>query len=149
MRSFRDAVAYHFTCLPGSGWKAKAGYVLQRLHFRWLRIKSVSWSAFGQFLLDLGIPLSRKLLVRHIAEIHYKANCAYVPRPYGGAVTCFQTEESAALDPSGFWGEVARTVEIRRIPGQRDAMFSEPAVADLAQQLRSCLEKTTQAGLRR
>ena len=68
----------------------------------------------------------------------------YRPKPYPGRVILFKAAEQNAQygpDPKLGWGEVAeRGVEIHEVPGDHMSILDKPRVANLAEQLRACLQ---------
>jgi len=140
--SLRRGVAFHLASLSGLGPRTKAAYVAERLGFRLGRIKYALSELMCRVFLTFKRPLPRALRRLHVMEANYRANRAYVPKTWGGALTYFQAAGTIRRDPRVFWGEVAtRAVEVHLVPGKGEDIFREPNVAVLAQRLRSCLEK--------
>jgi amino acid adenylation domain-containing protein len=83
---------------------------------------------------------------RSLVESNYLAWQSYVPRPYPGQVTLFRARARPifhSLRPDLGWGDVAQGgVDIHVINGEHWRIMLEPTVRTLAEQLRSCLERT-------
>ena len=66
----------------------------------------------------------------------------YIPRTYPERMTFFVDPERAALVPYPWTELAAGGLEWVQVPGHQDAMFQEPQVQILAEQLRKCAEET-------
>ncbi len=78
-------------------------------------------------------------------QLHLNALAAHVSRPYPGKVTLFRTRGQpvfCSLEEDFGWGRlVSGGVDIRLVPGSHESIFMEPAVRQLAEELRACLEE--------
>ena len=83
--------------------------------------------------------------MKRVAEINVVAKMFYRLRPFPGQVTLFRASEHTDLRlPRDFgWGQYAESgVEIYEVAGDHDGMLGEQNVPDLAEKLRSWLERS-------
>ena len=111
--------------------------VKQRIKKRMLRIEHRSYQMFGRVL----PPALQK-----VENNRFLAARAYVPQVYHGRMIFFLDSETPVKGPHNpalTWGALAAGgLEVHRVPGQWSAIFQEPHVQVLAEQLRACLEQT-------
>jgi thioesterase domain-containing protein len=115
---------------PGMGEAAALDWLLARAHENGLLRASV-----------------RSEQVRPILDV-YRANvravAAYRPRPGGGRLTLFRPRNSP--EPTNGWSALAdEPVEVHEMAADHYSMLAPPAVAGLADRLRSCIERSLAA----
>ena len=146
VRSFRDSLKYHFRRLSRLGLEQWITYVLWRIGYRMMRLRSTFLEIVCYLYSAAGKPLPNGLLRTHIQELNHRAGVGYVPQIYRGQVTCFQGASHALADPLPFWQRVATGgVEVRLVPGGSTGVLQEPNVRRLAESLLACLEKARTA----
>jgi thioesterase domain-containing protein/acyl carrier protein len=86
---------------------------------------------------------------RMINALQIQAVLKYHPKPYAGRVVLFRCEQISArhyMDSTYGWGSlVAGGIELIDLPGDHAAMFEEPVVSALAQELNARLQSVTAA----
>jgi thioesterase domain-containing protein len=111
---------------PGMGEAAALDWLLARAHETGLLRASLS-SAQVRPLLD-------------VYRANVRAVAAYRPRPGAGRLTLFRPRNSA--EPTNGWSALAgEPIEIHEMAADHYSMLVPPAVAGLADRLRSCIEE--------
>jgi thioesterase domain-containing protein len=91
------------------------------------------------------------LAYQRIASVHYAALLRYVPGLYHGRVTLIRTSERlqrwSLEDETWGWEQVARAVDVHRVPGRHDEIMNEPHVGAVADVLARALS-TSDGALR-
>jgi thioesterase domain-containing protein len=80
-------------------------------------------------------------------DISWVAAMNYKPQPWSGPVTLFRAsvQPDPRLPYDLGWGPLAQGgIEVYELPGDHDLVFQEPNIQVLAEQLRACLENTSQ-----
>lgn len=93
-----------------------------------------------------GQPLSYDLRHREIERAHRRAYLAYVPAPFGGAITLFRanSQPPGIVDRTLGWEASALGgVEVIDIPGHHDDLVEQP---ELLEKLREVLRRQRQRG---
>jgi amino acid adenylation domain-containing protein len=89
------------------------------------------------------------LAYQRIASVHYAALLRYVPGSYNGRVTLIRTSERlqrwGVEDETWGWEQVARAVDVHRIPGRHDEIMNEPHVGAVADVLARALSTSNGA----
>ena len=83
---------------------------------------------------------------REVARAQSKALRNYRPRIYPGRITLFRARMQpffSSHDPEKGWGKLAAGgLDVRVVPGNHLGMLQEPHIRILAEQLRTCLDRT-------
>ena len=125
------------------GFKDLVQYVRERL---WRFSVHRKPSATRKSLRDLS-PEAWELVrtVRLARAAMSRAQSKYRPKPYLGTVTLFRSsvrsDWEAFFEPTtdNGWGELAKAVEKRPVPGSHATMFDDAHVATVARELDDCL----------
>jgi thioesterase domain-containing protein/acyl carrier protein len=91
-------------------------------------------------VLDMeGYPEER----RNVAEVHFQAMSAYVPKRYPGRLTLFraQPQRFFSVDPALGWGRLAREVEVVPTQGHHEDIFEAAHAGALAEQISRSLTR--------
>lgn len=79
---------------------------------------------------------------RELWQTHVRALFAYQPSPYAGRVTLFRTGGHpiiSSFNEQYGWGDLAREVEVKLMPGGHGNVLDEPHVRSVAQSIQGCL----------
>ncbi|MDB6100267.1 MAG: hypothetical protein JWO52_266 [Gammaproteobacteria bacterium] len=117
------------------GWRIRTLY---RHLQTWLHVATCNT------LLGLGVKIPQAMRTTFVTRMIYRAQLAYVPKPYPGKLTMFRGRGLYANDPNMGWDGLAESLENCEIgdtpQGHRRVMFNEPVVGLLARLLTSHLE---------
>lgn len=101
---------------------------------------------WGQRRLQTRIRAKSEMLpLISVHELHDRLMTDYVPQPYPGRLTIFQTRKLNAADQDshiGWEGLAAEGMEVHEIPAYFRGILVEPFVKSLAEQLEACLKST-------
>jgi thioesterase domain-containing protein len=112
---------------PGMGEAAALDWLLARAHETDLLRASLRSAQVRPFL--------------DVYRANVRANAAYRPRPGGGRLTLFRPRTSP--DPTNGWSALSgEPVEVHEMAADHYSMLAPPAVAGLADRLRSCIERS-------
>lgn len=104
--------------------------------FRWLKDEASS-----RLVLSLGQPLNPSLRIHRVRELNQKIAENYQPQPYADEVVILYASEQPAgtkPDPSLGWSRhVHGPITSRKVEGNHESIFKEPAVRELAQKLQA------------
>jgi aspartate racemase len=146
VRSFRDSLRYHVQRLSRLGFEQSFSYVLSRIGYRMMRLRSTFLEIVCYLYRATGKRLPHRLLRAHVQELNHRAGVRYVPQVYRGQVTCFEGTADALADPLPFWQRIATGgVDVRFVPGRGTGVLQEPNVRHFSESLQSCLEKARTA----
>jgi amino acid adenylation domain-containing protein len=85
---------------------------------------------------------------QRIASVHYTALRRYTPRFYDGRVTLIRTNEGlqrwSVEDETWGWSQIARDVDVHRVPGRHDEIMNEPHVKEVADVLARLMSSSAQ-----
>jgi amino acid adenylation domain-containing protein len=132
----------HISNVRNLRWQEKPGYVISKLQYGPVRIKSKVWRTIYQSYQNLGRDLPTAL--RDVEEFNWLAAWKYRPKVYDGRVTLFWASKDlrAKFDLIEGWQTLAREgMELHEIPGTHLDMIKEPHVGELAKVLNDCLLK--------
>ncbi|HMH45801.1 MAG TPA: amino acid adenylation domain-containing protein [Pyrinomonadaceae bacterium] len=139
---FLKILGAHISNVRNLRWQEKPGYVISKLQYGPVRIKSKVWRTIYQSYQNLGRDLPPAL--RDVEEFNWLAAWKYRPKVYDGRVTLFWASRdlSAKFDLIEGWQTLARDgMELHEIPGTHLDMIKEPHVGELARMLNDCLLK--------
>ena len=89
--------------------------------------------------------------IHRVYLAHSKARMTYVPYPYGGPITLFETIEQQLIAPFdwvGGWDQLTQsTVERHLISGNHYSMLDEPVVNELSEKLDMVLDRIHASGV--
>jgi thioesterase domain-containing protein len=95
-------------------------------------------------LLRASVRLAQVRPILDVYRANVRANAAYRPRPGGVRLTVFRLRTSP--DPTNGWSSLAgEPVEVHEMAVDHYSMLVPPAVAGLADRLRSCIERSLDA----
>jgi thioesterase domain-containing protein/acyl carrier protein len=117
-------------------------YLIKKARFAPRKIKSQVWRRLYSTYEKVGRPLPRAL--RDVKEFNSLAVRDYTPQVYDGQVTLFwaSADLRTSLDLVEGWRALAGGgIEVHEIPGSHLDIVKEPHVGDLANKLRSCLDR--------
>jgi thioesterase domain-containing protein len=98
-------------------------------------------------LLRASVRLAQVRPLLDVYRANVRANAAYQPRPGGGRLTLFRPCTSP--EPTNGWSALAgEPVEVHEMAADHYSMLAPPAVAGLADRLRSCIERSLDAAPR-
>jgi thioesterase domain-containing protein/acyl carrier protein len=86
---------------------------------------------------------------RRLWDSHMRSLMLHHPRPYDGKVVLFRSAEHlffCSFDEQCGWGELARDVTVKIVPGDHGRVLEEPFVAAVADELRKTLDETVRSG---
>ncbi|HBB98647.1 MAG TPA: non-ribosomal peptide synthetase [Blastocatellia bacterium] len=139
---FLKILGAHISNVRNLPWQEKPGYVISKLQYGPVRIKSKVWRTIYQSYQNLGRDLPPAL--RDVEEFNWLAAWKYRPKVYDGRVTLFwaSNDLNAKFDLIEGWQTLARDgMELHEIPGTHLDMIKEPHVSELARVLNDCLLK--------
>jgi amino acid adenylation domain-containing protein len=135
-------VGIHLQNFQQLNLREKIEYIKDRVVF-WLMYQNKENSQ-KEFMLDSwGVDLSPEYL--KVLEANFQSGENYVGKFYPGQVTLFRSSVqpiTQALHPDLGWGDIASVVEVYDIRGHHSNLLKEPCVIALAQQLKSCIDRT-------
>jgi thioesterase domain-containing protein len=95
-------------------------------------------------VLQASVRLAQVRPLLDVYSANVRARAAYRPRPGGGRLTLFHPR--ASPDPTNGWSALAdEPVEVHEMAADHYSMLVPPAVAGLADRLRSCIERSLAA----
>jgi thioesterase domain-containing protein len=98
-------------------------------------------------LLRASVRLAQVRPILDVYRANVRAHAAYRPRPGGVRLTLFRLHTSP--DPTNGWSSLAgEPVEVHEMAADHYSMLVPPAVAGLADRLRSCIERSLAAAPR-
>ncbi|MEO5702643.1 MAG: thioesterase domain-containing protein, partial [Gammaproteobacteria bacterium] len=122
------------------GMKDKGRYLTERVK---RKISLSSKRLACQLCLKLGV-MPRVLREEYVAGMNSRAQKAYIAQPYSGKLTLFfasQDIDSQYHDRyREVWGKLVPELQSYDIPSDHTAIFRDPDVRILAQQLNTCIE---------
>jgi len=139
---FLKILGAHTSNVRNLPWQEKVGYVVSKLQYGPVRIKSKVWRTIYHSYQNLGRDLPTAL--RNVEEFNWLAAWKYRPKIYDGRATLFWASQDlrAKFDLIEGWRTLAREgMELHEIPGTHLDMIKEPHVGELARALNDCLLK--------
>jgi hypothetical protein len=105
--------------------------------------KKIEWVMY-KWHRSMGRPLPPTLRYLYVRERNFKAEQAYVAKPYPGRITLFRATRQplgCALDPYLGWDKVASEgVETHDLPGSHSQhLIREPKIQVVIDQIQTCL----------
>jgi thioesterase domain-containing protein len=95
-------------------------------------------------LVRASVRLAQVRPILDVYRANVRAHTAYRPQPGGGRVTLFRLRTSP--EPTNGWSALAdESVEVHEMAADHYSMLVPPAVAGLADRLRSCIERSLAA----
>ncbi|HWO41832.1 MAG TPA: thioesterase domain-containing protein, partial [Candidatus Eisenbacteria bacterium] len=141
----QQKIAVHVRALLKMRPERRMQYFTRRL--RNLKIMVHLWllRVIGDLCKACGVSLPSVLQLRDLTLIHYQAGRTYVPQPFAGNVVLFlsqETLETSIEDPSAPWRRLTSgKLQVRHLACTHYDILREPAVEDLAQELRDCIDR--------
>jgi hypothetical protein len=140
VRSLHDGIAYHRKRMSTLSTQRRFRYVLNRVRYRWGRLKLIGVRTFVRTWAATGLSCSPHLVELSVFELNVRGNHYYNPGPYAGRVDYFLGKDSISGDPRVFWGQVALGgIRVHSVPGAGRHLFQEPQVGPLAEALKRAL----------
>ncbi|MFZ1005369.1 MAG: amino acid adenylation domain-containing protein [Candidatus Sulfotelmatobacter sp.] len=137
---YTGRIKYHLANIIHSDVRQGSAYILDRFEEARRKLERTLW----QFSSDHGS--NGKASTMHNADpVVHPAFHRYEPKSYPGGMVMLQSSdwpEGAYFDFALGWKDLVQgRIDFHRIPGNHPAMFTEPNVNIVTQQLRDCLAK--------
>ena len=133
---------------PATSLLLKLGKMPARDQFDYIQRKT------GQYARNWKRRIDRMFLPQALKNVRrgiHQAGTQYSPKPYSGDITLFRASEKSLRgvnDTYAGWRDLATgKLEVVEIPGGHVSMLGEPQVAELAEQLKACLDSAQSAQL--
>jgi thioesterase domain-containing protein len=128
--------AFHFTRFLRSD--SRLGYVVARAKTVHRRLTTRVQAG----RIETAGAASRSDPLRVVELANWTALGKYVPRKVRGRMTLFVTQDSSPFyrTPEEEWGRHADELQVHKVPGTHNAIFTEPHVQDLARTLNALLD---------
>ncbi|MGH9365947.1 MAG: thioesterase domain-containing protein, partial [Thermoanaerobaculia bacterium] len=145
LTSYRARAAFHLRNLLLGPERRK--YIWKKSRTLLRRIRNRLWQAMYKSYERMARPLPQVL--QNVGEAGYLASRRYRPKTYPGQVTLFRAGVRSIGEGTNNemgWAKLALGgVVIREVAGDHVNMLVEPHVRTLAEQLRDCIDRATEA----
>lgn len=137
----RKKYAMHLSNLNGLNWKARGGYILNKLRYAPEKARHKLYRRGYKIYKRIGRPLPPAL--KNIEEITFAAVKDYEPQIYSGDVALFLASDlTADYDLHDGWRELVQgRIDTHEISGNHINIIKEPHVRGLAESLLRALDK--------